>query len=74
MKLLVNVPFVVLVPVAVFLALAPFGATPHLVEKWRMLFGGTLRRPLDWFDLVLHTAPLLLIVLKVIASLTSVKA
>ena len=54
----------VLVPVAVLLALAPFGQTPHLVEKWRMLFAGTLRRPIDVFDFFLHTAPLVLVVLK----------
>jgi hypothetical protein len=26
-----------------------------------MLFTGTLRRPLDWFDLVMHAAPLILV-------------
>jgi hypothetical protein len=70
MKFLANIPYVVLVPVAVLLALAPFGATPHLVEKWRMLFGGVLRRPIDWLDLVLHTAPLVLLMLKVMNSVT----
>jgi hypothetical protein len=30
-----------------------------------MLFAGTLRRPLDWFDLVLHTAPIALLILKI---------
>ncbi len=74
MRFLDNIPYVVLVPVAVLLALAPFGAKPHLIEKWQMLFAGTLRRPLDWFDLVLHTAPLLLLVLKVIAGFASAKA
>jgi hypothetical protein len=69
MKLLDSIPYLLLVPVAVLMALAPFGATPHLVEKWRFLFAGTLRRPLDWFDLVLHTAPLLLLVAKVVAGL-----
>lgn len=58
-------PYAVLIPVAILLALAPFGSTPHLVEKWRMLFSGTLRRPLDWFDLVLHTFPIVLLALKV---------
>jgi len=29
-----------------------------LVEKWRMLFEGTLSRPLDVFDFFLHTVPL----------------
>jgi hypothetical protein len=69
MKFLTAFPYTLLVPVAVLLAIAPFGATPHLVEKWRMLFAGTLRRPLDWFDLVLHTAPLTLLVLKLAATL-----
>lgn len=69
MKWLSTIPYVILVPFAVLMALAPFGATPHLVEKWRMLFGGVLRRPLDWFDLVLHTAPLALLALKIIYDL-----
>ncbi len=44
------------------LGLAPFVPEPHLVEKLRMLFAGTLSRPLDIFDLCLHAAfPLLLI-------------
>lgn len=73
MKSLANIPYIVLVPLSALLALAPFGAMPHLVEKWRMLFAGTLRRPLDWFDLVLHTAPLLLLVLRVIAGFASAK-
>jgi hypothetical protein len=74
MKFLASIPYLVLVPLAVLLALAPFGATPHLIEKWRMLFAGTLRRPIDWLDLVLHTAPLLLLVLKVTVGLTSAKS
>ena len=69
MKLLAGFPYALLIPIAVLLAIAPFGATPHLVEKWRMLFDGTLRRPIDWFDLVLHTVPLALLVLKVAAAL-----
>lgn len=64
-KWLSDLPYTILIIVAVLMALAPFGTTPHLVEKWRMLFSGTLRRPLDWFDLVLHSAPLLLLLLKV---------
>jgi hypothetical protein len=74
-KLLAAFPYALLVPVSLLLAIAPFGATPHLIEKWRMLFAGTLHRPLDWFDLVLHTAPLVLLVLKVAATvLTRAKA
>lgn len=59
----------VLLILAVLLALAPFGQQPHLVEKWRMLFSGTLKRAIDWFDLVLHTFPLVLVVLKLVVTL-----
>ena len=38
------------------LGLAPFAPEPHLLEKLRMLFSGTLYRPLDIFDLCLHAA------------------
>lgn len=70
MKLLDAIPYLVLVVAAVLLGLAPFGGTPHLVEKWRMLFAGTLRRPLDWFDLVLHTAPIIILMLKIVRDVT----
>jgi hypothetical protein len=73
MNFIASIPYIVLVPVAILLALAPFGATPHLVEKWRMLFSGTLRRPLDWFDLVLHTAPLVVLLIKIVAGLYNAK-
>ncbi len=46
---------------AVVLALAPFTPEPHLVEKLRMLFQGTLSRPLDIFDLCMHGLPLLFV-------------
>lgn len=62
-KLLEQLPWSVLVVAAVLLAIVPLGES-HLLQKWRMLFSGTLRRPLDWFDLVLHTFPILLIALK----------
>lgn len=63
MNWLERTPWWLIAGVAVMLALTPFGES-HLVQKWRMLFSGTLRRPLDWFDLLLHTAPLLLLLAK----------
>lgn len=51
------------------LGLAPF-APPHIWEKLQMLFRGQLVRPIDWFDLVLHGTPWVLLLLKVIASFT----
>ncbi len=56
-----------LIAAAVLLGLAPFRPEPHLVEKVRMLLQGTLRRPIDIFDLLFHLSPLVLIVLKLFA-------
>ncbi len=66
MKWLDKLPLTMLVPIAVFLALAPFVPEPHLWEKLKMLFAGTLVKPIDIFDLFLHGAPLVLVVLKLI--------
>lgn len=49
-----------LLPVAIVLAIMPPG-NPHLLEKSGMLLAGTLRRPIDWFDLFWHAWPLLLL-------------
>jgi hypothetical protein len=66
MNWLDKIPLMVLLPVAVFLALAPFAPEPHLWEKLKMLVNGTLVKPVDIFDLFLHATPLVLLVLKVV--------
>lgn len=53
-----------LVALALWMAMAPIVPEPHLWEKLHMLVGGTLVRPLDMFDLVLHATPLLLLALR----------
>ena len=60
-----RMPWWLLVIAAVMLAIVPLGES-HFVQKWGMLFSGTLRRPLDWFDLVLHSAPLVLLLAKLV--------
>ncbi|WP_243612429.1 RND transporter [Shimia aestuarii] len=50
--------------VALLLGLAPFLPEPHLWEKLKMLGAGTLVRPLDWFDLAMHGAPVLVLAIK----------
>jgi len=64
-----NIPYIVLVPLAVFLLLAPFAPEPHVVEKIRMLKAGSLKRPIDIFDLCFHLLPTLLLCVKGIRDL-----
>lgn len=46
------------------LGLAPFFPEPHIWEKLKMLAAGTLTRPIDIFDLLMHAAPFLVAALK----------
>jgi len=66
MKWLDKISLGTLLLPAVLLGLAPFSPEPHLVEKLRMLFQGSLQRPIDIFDLLLHGTPALLVVLKLV--------
>ncbi len=50
--------------IAATLGLAPFMPEPHIWEKLKMLFSGTLKRPIDIFDFALHAVPWLLLALK----------
>ena len=50
---------------ALFLGLAPFFPEPHVWEKLKMLVSGTLVRPIDWFDLLLHGAPWIFLAIKI---------
>lgn len=63
-----QIPWFLVVLLCLTLGLAPF-APPHLWEKLQMLFAGELVRPVDWFDLLFHAAPWLLLILKVIRTL-----
>jgi hypothetical protein len=64
MRLLDALPLTLVVLVALTLGLAPFTPEPHLVEKLRMLWTGTLARPVDIADLLMHLAPWLVLVAK----------
>ena len=55
-----------LVLASLLLGLAPFFPEPHLWEKLKMLAAGTLVRPIDIFDLIMHGAPVVLLVIKLI--------
>lgn len=60
MKWLDRLPLGPFAVVALLLAGAPFVPQPHLVEKLGMLAAGTLARPIDVADLLMHGLPLLL--------------
>ena len=61
-----RLPVKPLAVVAVFFALAPFRPEPHLFEKLRMLAEGTLTRPIDIFDLFMHSLPIILLAIRLI--------
>ena len=64
MRFLDSVPYSALVVAALLLGLAPFRPQPHLFEKLLLLSKGELVRPIDIFDLLLHSFPLLLLAVK----------
>lgn len=64
MNWLDRAPLYLFVIAALTLGLAPFTPEPHIWEKLKMLADGSLSRPIDIFDLLLHGAPWLLLGLK----------
>jgi hypothetical protein len=59
-----RLPWIWLLLLAGWMAIAPITPEPHLIEKLRLLGQGALVRPLDIFDLTMHATPLFLVVLK----------
>ena len=48
--------------VSLTLGLAPFVPEPHIVGKLRWLMGGAVgMKPIDWFDLIQHGFPFILL-------------
>lgn len=66
MNSLDRIPWVLALLAAMTLGLAPFVPEPHIVEKLRMLAQGTLVRPIDIFDLLMHAAPWLVVIAKAV--------
>jgi hypothetical protein len=67
-KLLDKIPYKIIIPLAVWMLLAPFRPMPHALEKLNMLLNGTLTKPVDIFDLFFHLFPALILLLKGIRS------
>lgn len=66
LNLLDQIPLSIIILAAATLGLAPFFPEPHIVEKIRMVFDGTLSKPIDIFDLLMHAAPFLVLAAKLI--------
>lgn len=66
MQFIDNIPISILLILCVLLGFAPFVPEPHIVEKLRMLTQGTLKKPLDIFDLLYHAAPFILLSIKLL--------
>ncbi len=66
MQFIDNIPMAGILLLCVLLGFAPFVPEPHIVEKLRMLSQGTLKKPLDIFDLLYHSAPFILLIIKLI--------
>lgn len=60
-----KLPWGIIIILCLTLGLAPF-RPPHIVEKISMLFQGRLVRPIDWFDLILHGIPWIVLVVKLL--------
>ena len=63
-RFLAQIDYSILIIAALLIGLSPFVPEPHLVEKLRMLFQGTLTRPLDIFDLFFHLWPTMVLGIK----------
>ena len=55
-----------LIPIVLLLGFAPFFPQPHVIEKIRMLMAGTLKRPIDIFDLFWHSWPFVLLAYRIL--------
>jgi len=72
LEYLQRIPWSVVILFCLTLGLAPF-TPPHIVEKLRMLFQGKLVRPIDWFDLLLHSFPWMILIAKLALSFIGAK-
>lgn len=59
----------ILIPLVLLLGFAPFFPQPHIVEKIKMLMAGTLKKPIDIFDLIWHAWPFVLLAYRIILDL-----
>jgi len=65
MKFLDAISWPIVLVLCLTLGLAPYSPEPHVWEKLQMLLSGSLSNSVDMFDLALHGAPWILLLVKV---------
>jgi len=68
-ELVVKLPWSMIILFCLTLGLAPFFPIPHVWEKLKMFSSGTLVRPINWFDLIMHAAPWILLLIKIVLTM-----
>ena len=68
-ELVVKLPWSMIILFCLTLGLAPFFPKPHVWEKLKMISSGTLVRPIDRFDLIMHVAPRILLLIKIVLTM-----
>jgi len=68
MDFISKLPWAILILACLTLGLAPFNPS-HIWGKFQMVFQGKLVCAIDWFDLMLHGTPWVLLILKDIVTL-----
>ncbi len=64
-KTLDTIPLHFFIIMCLLLGLAPFQPEPHVVQKIKMLMSGELSKAIDIFDLIMHGAPWILLLIKI---------
>lgn len=67
-NLITNMEWHIIIIICLTLGLAPF-TPPHIFEKLSMLVNGTLKRPIDWFDLFFHGIPWIILIMKIVITI-----
>ena len=63
-----KLPWMTVIIICLTLGLAPF-TPPHLWEKLVMLYNGELKKAIDWFDMLMHGAPWIVLIMKAVIHL-----
>lgn len=68
-----KLPWSLVILACLTIGLAPFVPEPHLWEKLKMLAAGTLKKPIDIFDMLMHATPFILALVKLARMLAAAK-